>query len=155
MSLISLPVTVLLGVVLAILSVCDLREGRLPNQLTLPLLAGGLLHTMTARPDVVVWHIAGAAAGYLCLYGLDQIYLQLRGRHGVGGGDAKLLAAAGAWLGILDIPNVLLLAALLGLITVAFQWSIGKAITRTSVITFGPFLSLAFWTIWVFRLNEL
>ena len=47
------------------------------------------------------------------------LYRKLRGRDGLGGGDAKLLAAAGAWVGASGLPQVVLIAALAGLVAAA------------------------------------
>jgi len=44
-----------------------------------------------------------------------RAYRALRGRDGLGAGDAKLLAAAGAWIGLSGLGIVLLLAATIAL----------------------------------------
>ena len=59
--------------------------------------------------------LIGAAAGWLALVALAWLYRRLRGREGLGGGDPKLLAGIGAWLGVLQLPFVLLGAGLVGL----------------------------------------
>jgi leader peptidase (prepilin peptidase)/N-methyltransferase len=74
----------------------------------------------------------------------------LRGREGLGQGDAKLLAAGGAWLGWEALPWVVLLAAMLGLALALFRRARGVALTRETALPFGPPLALA---IWIIRLH--
>ncbi len=74
----------------------------------------------------------------------------MRGREGLGRGDAKLLAAGGAWLGWEALPWVVLLAAVLGLALALLQRARGMALTRETALPFGPSLALA---IWIVRLH--
>jgi leader peptidase (prepilin peptidase)/N-methyltransferase len=75
----------------------------------------------------------------------------LRGREGLGFGDAKLLAAGGAWLSWQSVPSVVLIAAVLALAVV-----LGIALvrrTRLSAATrvpFGPYLAAAIWLVWLY-----
>ena len=76
-------------------------------------------------------------------------YRALRGREGLGGGDAKLLAASGAWLGAAALPQVILFAALGALAHAAVQRLAGKRLGRHSAMPFGPFLAVATWFLWL------
>ena len=76
-------------------------------------------------------------------------YRRLRGIEGLGGGDAKLLAAAGAWVGAAALPSVLLGAACAALIAVAGLAIAGTRLSRRSALPFGPFLALATWAVWL------
>ena len=78
------------------------------------------------------------------------VYERLRSRPGLGLGDAKLLAAAGAWLGLEALPSVLLVATGTALFCVGMAVLLGKRITATSRIPFGPFLATAFWIVWLY-----
>ena len=138
-----------LGWTLLTLSWIDFRCMWLPDVLTLPLLLAGLAFTLTVRPADVTAHAAGAAAGYLSLRGISGGYRILRGREGIGGGDAKLMGAAGAWLGLPSLPYVLLLAALLGLAMAACLVLRGRRLRAQSPLPFGPCLALAFWLFWM------
>ena len=138
-----------LGWVLLALGWIDWRWMRLPDSLTLPLLVAGLLFTLIAEPTVVTDHAAAAAAGYLGLRCVAWCYRLARGRDGIGGGDAKLLGAAGAWLGLAWLPFVVLLGALLGLATAATLALTGHRMRATTALPFGPPLALALWVLWL------
>jgi hypothetical protein len=77
-------------------------------------------------------------------------YRRLRGRAGLGLGDAKLLAALGAWVGLSDLPAVLVLACCLGLVAAGVLALSGRQVTGTTAIPFGPFLSAAGWVWWLY-----
>jgi leader peptidase (prepilin peptidase)/N-methyltransferase len=138
-----------IGWTLLTLSWIDVRCMWLPDVLTLPLLLAGLAFTLTVRPADATAHAAGAAVGYLGLRGISWSYRTIRGREGIGGGDAKLLGAAGAWLGLPGLPYVLLLAALLGLAMAACLGLQGRRLHAHLALPFGPCLALAFWLIWM------
>src|SRR5215472_5053780 len=91
----------------------------------------------------------GAAAGYLALHAVAFIYRRLRGRDGLGEGDAKLLAAAGAWVGASALPQVVLIAALAGLFAAGCLHLAGYRLRGTSAMPFGPFLAFATWIVWL------
>jgi leader peptidase (prepilin peptidase) / N-methyltransferase len=128
----------------------DWRQLRLPDALTLPLLGAGLAAAALDGQDALLSGVIGALAGYAALRLVGEGYLGLRGREGLGQGDAKLLAAGGAWLGWEALPWVVLLAALLGLACAIVQRARGAALTRETALPFGPPLALA---IWVVRLH--
>jgi leader peptidase (prepilin peptidase)/N-methyltransferase len=139
----------LLGWVLLALSWIDWRWMRLPDALTLPLLLAGLLFTLATHPATMFDHAAGAVAGYLALRGVAWCYRIVRGREGIGAGDAKLLGAVGAWLGLAWLPLVVLLAALLGIaLAVALALS-GRNMRVDTALPFGPCLAIAFWLLWL------
>ena len=69
-------------------------------------------------------------------------YKWLTGRDGMGGGDIKLIAMLGAWLGWKAIPLILFSSSLIGAVIGGGLGVITKRGLR-SKIPFGPFLSLA------------
>ena len=99
--------------------------------------------------------VDGAEHAWLdCLLGwwllaLAWIYQRLRHREGLGQGDAKLFAAAGAWLGIAALPQVILPAALAALATAIGLSLAGTRMRAHSALPFGPFLALATWLLWL------
>lgn len=120
----------------------------LPDLLTLPLLWAGLLFASLASPWQLTASVWGAAVGYAGLAGLNAGYRAWRGQPGLGGGDAKLLAALGAWHGGLALPWLLTLAALGGLI-----WAVCTGPLRARrALAFGPFLAMAGIALWLWPL---
>jgi leader peptidase (prepilin peptidase)/N-methyltransferase len=145
----------LLGWWLLALGWIDLRHLRLPDILTLPLLVTGLIAAATFDPEALADRSAAAALGYLALRAIAAAYWWLRRRDGLGQGDAKLFAAAGAWLGIAALPQVILLAALAALIAAGGLSISGTQLRTHTALPFGPFLALASWSIWLFGLVPL
>ena len=137
----------ILGWGLLALGWIDAETLLLPDLLTLPLVLAGLGATLGLDPGRIGSHAAGAAAGWLGFRGLALAYRHLRGREGLGEGDAKLLAAAGAWAGWRALPGVVLLAALLGLAWAGLAHLRGRTLGAASALPFGPFLALALWIV--------
>ena len=122
----------------------------LPDVLTLPLLLAGLTWTRVCDPDALADHCLAAILGYLSFQGLAYTYRRLRNRDGLGGGDAKLIAAAGAWCGLAALPWAVLISALLGLLAALAMAVAGRTITVATRIPFGPCIALAFWMVWLY-----
>jgi leader peptidase (prepilin peptidase)/N-methyltransferase len=127
----------------------DLRCWLLPDALTLPLIIAGLAAALLFNPDQLTDRALGAALGYFSLMAIAALYRRLRGREGLGGGDAKLLAASGAWLGAAALPQVILLAALSALAAAGGLRLAGVRLGFHSALPFGPFLALATWVLWL------
>lgn len=142
--------TMALGVGLLAIAVIDLRHYLIPDILSLPLLLLGLgVAALTPRLDVFA-HAVGAAIAFLLLVGVRQLYRILRGREGLGQGDAKLLAAGGAWLGWQGLPFALLIASLSGLLLVLALRLRGRVLTAGDALPFGPFLAIGIWLVWLY-----
>jgi leader peptidase (prepilin peptidase) / N-methyltransferase len=127
----------------------DLRHWLLPDVLTLPLVLAGLAAAAVFDPAELTQRALGAALGYTSLVVVAALYRKLRGREGLGRGDAKLLAASGAWVGAAALPQVILLAALSALLTAAGLRLAGVRLGAHSALPFGPFLALATWVLWL------
>jgi leader peptidase (prepilin peptidase)/N-methyltransferase len=148
---VALLASCLLGWGLLALALIDRRHFLLPDALTLPLLATGLGATALLDPPSLPAHAIGAAGGYLAFAGIAALYRQVRRRDGLGLGDAKLLAAGGAWLGWSALPSVVLLAALLGILEVlAARLGGGAPLAATRPIAFGTWLAAAIWLVWLY-----
>lgn len=78
--------------------------------------------------------------GFLLLVAIG--YKWLTGREGMGGGDIKLLAMVGAWLGWKAIPFILFSSSLIGVLIGGGSLLISKKGLRYK-IPFGPFLSIS------------
>lgn len=124
----------------------DAETYRLPDVITLPLILAGLLVTWAYQPGAIYNHAAAAALGYGAFRLLNTAYHALRHRHGLGQGDAKLLAAAGAWLGLAALPYVVLGAGVLGIL-IALLSLRRSSLRGDTRIAFGPALAASFF-IW-------
>ncbi|WP_428487837.1 prepilin peptidase [Rhodopila sp.] len=138
-----------LGWSLLTLAWIDCTSFLLPDVLTLPLLLAGLALTLDMQPEALTDRCLAAMFGYLSFQGLAFAYRRLRGRHGLGGGDAKLLAAAGAWCGLALLPFVILGSAVAGLLAALGLALTGRPVTSRTRIPFGPCIAVAFWLAWL------
>lgn len=144
----SLALTLVLFSALAVLAVIDARTMRLPDWLTLPLIAAGLVMAWLTQASLIS-HAAGALIGYGGLVTLEIAYRRLRGRDGIGRGDAKLLAAGGAWCGVWALPLILLAASLSALCAIVLVALVtGRRVEASARIAFGPYLALAIALVW-------
>ena len=136
------------GWILLALLVLDVEHFWLPDRLTLPLAVAGLIVGHWLPPDPIdrVW---GCLAGFLSLTLVAWGYRSATGREGLGGGDPRLLAGIGAWLGWFALPFVLLLAAILGLALVGYDRLSGRMVTRHSRVPLGALLAAAAWGLWL------
>jgi leader peptidase (prepilin peptidase) / N-methyltransferase len=126
------------------LSWYDYRYGRLPNVLTIPLGASGILVALLRSPAPASY-LLGGAGGLLVSATIAYAYRLLRGHDGLGDGDIKLLGAIGTWVGWQELSLLVLLAACSA---VAFCMIRGR-FAATASIPFGPFIAAAGWAIWV------
>ncbi|MFM5526106.1 A24 family peptidase [Aeromonas veronii] len=134
----------LLTWVLVALTFIDLDKMLLPDQLTLPLLWGGLLFNLAGGFVPLADAVIGAMAGYLVLWSLYWAFKLLTGKEGMGYGDFKLLAALGAWLGWQALPIMLLLSSLVGAVIGISLIALQKH-HQGKPIPFGPYLAIAGW----------
>ena len=123
--------------VLLLASIIDMREHRIPDVLTLPLIGAGIFVAAFEGLGPLQTHTIGAIAGFASLAIFGEVFFRIRGVEGLGLGDAKLFGAAGAWLGWQPLPQVLLLASVAGLV---FALTRRGKIDRDDGIAFGPFI---------------
>jgi leader peptidase (prepilin peptidase)/N-methyltransferase len=142
-------VTALLGWWLLLIAILDLEHQWLPDRLTLPLIPLGLLAAWAGFGPPLPERALGAAAGWAALFLIAWLYRRLRGREGMGGGDPRMLGAIGAWVGVWQLPAILLGAGLLGLAAVVAMRLRGEAVTATSRLPLGTLMALAAWPVWL------
>ncbi len=140
----------LLGWSLIALAVIDARHLLLPDALTLPLVPAGLAIAWFVDPAKLPGHALGAAAGFLALAAVGIVYRRLRGREGIGLGDAKLFAAAGAWVSWEGLPSTLLLAAAGALAGHLLGARLTGRRLEGRELPFGPYLAAALWLVWLY-----
>ena len=125
------------------LGAIDHETGFLPDAITLPLIALGLAANFYGRFTTITEAAIGAALGYAVFALIAFGYERLRGREGLGGGDAKLLAAIGAWGGWMILAPTVFIGALLALSLVAASSLSGRQLDMATPVRFGPALCLA------------
>jgi prepilin signal peptidase PulO-like enzyme (type II secretory pathway) len=118
------------------LLVIDFTHFLLPDNITLPLLWLGLLFNIFGTFVPLTDAVLGAMAGYLFLWLIFHTFRWLTQKEGMGYGDFKLFAVAGAWLGYLNLPLITVLASAMAII---FHLKKG----RNHYFAFGPYLSIA------------
>lgn len=133
----------LLGWTLLALAVIDMRTMLLPDVLTGPVLVLGLV--VAGAGGRLGDGVAGALVGFAVFALIALAYRRWRGRDGLGLGDAKLLGAAGAWVGWAGLPSIVLLASVAALIVaVPMTLRVAGQVDRRE-IAFGPYLAGATW----------
>jgi len=131
---------------LLLLSLIDAYTRFLPDALTLPLLWVGLaLSLLGVTPVPPSEALAAVMLAYASLWLIAWAFRFLRGKDGMGGGDIKLLAAIGAWVGWPDVFLVLLGASLGGIGTALILrlWQPEHAKALDNPYAFGPYLASA------------
>jgi len=145
---------------LVVLTITDLRERILPDEINFFGLGAGLLFSFFTRPidGTALWlanrwfdfpppqpvlsfadSILGAAAGSGLLWVVAEGYFRLRGREGMGLGDVKMMAAVGAFFGLQRTLMTILAGSLLGSVIGTLLIAISKK-GRDYELPFGTFL---------------
>ena len=114
----------------------------LPDRITLPLAALGLVinsFSIFSSATLAIW---GYIIGFLCLWVIYYVFKLLTGKEGMGYGDFKLLAALGAWMGPMMLPLIVLLSSILG---VMIGLILIKKRGQNQPFAFGPYIAIAGW----------
>jgi len=145
------PAVLVMTWFLVAMSLIDLDHKLLPDSMTLPLLWIGMLLALVEIGGAPILagldirsSVIGAAAGYLSLWTVYQLFKLVTGKEGMGYGDFKLLAALGAWLGWQLLPLVIVLSAVVGSVVGVSLILTGRRSSQAQ-IPFGPYLAGAGW----------
>ena len=123
------------------LAMIDWDTTFLPDDITLPLLWGGLIAAALKLTAITLTaSLWGAVAGYVALWSIYWAFKLITGKEGMGYGDFKLFAALGAWFGWQALVPIILMASVIGAIVgIAMKFSSG--LREGGYIPFGPFLA--------------
>ena len=127
------------------LSVIDIEQGVLPDELNYVLLWSGLLTSILFQNSNVFPSpsaaIIGAIIGYVSFWLINFLFRIVRNKDGLGQGDFKLLAAIGTWVGWHLLSIAVLIALAIGFIY-GFVRVLQKQYSQETGIPFGPFLAM-------------
>lgn len=127
--------------ILIVLFAIDLEHHLLPNVITLPGIVVGLAFSAMLPPGLLN-ALFGVLAGGGILWLIGEAYYRYSGQEGMGGGDVKMLAMIGAFLGwklvILTLVLSSFLGAIIGVLVIAARRGGMK-----HALPYGTFLSLA------------
>jgi len=126
---------------LIVITVIDLYHQIIPDVISLPGIGIGLLASLVLPKMTFLNSLLGALLGGGSLFLVATLYHWLFKREGMGGGDVKLLAMIGAFLGWRAVILTILLSSLIGSITGVIVM-VAKRKDFKYAIPFGPFLSL-------------
>jgi leader peptidase (prepilin peptidase)/N-methyltransferase len=126
---------------LVVVSFIDLDHQIIPDVISLPGIVLGLVVSALGQGPPLLDSVAGLLAGGGILYGVAVGYHACTGREGMGGGDIKLLAMIGAFLGWRGVLVTLIVGSLTGAV-VGTSLILARRAESRIPIPFGPFLAL-------------
>ncbi len=143
-----------LGLLMAAIAINDGRAFIIPDRFTLAAFALGLANAANEATESIPASISAAAMRGISLalafYLIRAIYFRLRRRQGIGFGDVKLAAVAGAWLGWTLIPIAIELAALAALACYAASRIFSRRpFEAATKLPFGLYFAPAIWVCWL------
>ncbi|MGE0827420.1 MAG: A24 family peptidase [Candidatus Binatia bacterium] len=127
---------------LVVITFIDLDHQIIPDVISLPGLIAGLLFSLLSPvPTLTLWtSFIGALVGGGLLLAVALSYQLITGREGMGGGDVKLLAMIGAFLGWRAIPFTIFVASFFGSVVGVTAMIRSRADSKFA-LPFGPFLA--------------
>lgn len=125
--------TLLLGI-----AVTDARHYLIPDEYTLGGLVVGLLLSLRGRWPGLLQAVLGAVTGFLILYIVAVAGKKVFGKEAMGGGDVKMMAMVGAFVGWRGVLLTIFVGSLLG--TVVF---VPLSLRQKRLVPFGIFLAAA------------
>jgi leader peptidase (prepilin peptidase) / N-methyltransferase len=137
-------VAILLVFPMALITLIDHRHFIIPDVLSLPSIVIGL--AVASLDKTPLDHATAAVIAASVFWILRFLYQHWRGIEGLGLGDVKLAAAAGAWLGLDALPITCLLATCAALVAVLLRG--GDTGPRTA-IPFGSFIAPSICLMWL------
>lgn len=126
---------------LLVVTFIDFDHQIIPDRITLPGIPLGILCAATVLPTGLLNSVLGVLLGGGLLWFMAWISPYLFGKEGMGGGDIKLLAMVGAFLGWEPVLLTVLVGAFVGSVTGLSLIAL-KRLRRDQYLPFGPFLAL-------------
>jgi len=139
----SLPLLImfLFCAALVVITFIDFDHQIIPDEISLPGIILGFLSSFFLPGLGWLSSLLGIVVGWGSLALIFYGYLWLTGREGMGGGDAKLLAMMGAFLGLQAVPFIIFASSLVGTVAGLSIMAVQRK-DRHLAIPFGPYLAL-------------
>jgi leader peptidase (prepilin peptidase)/N-methyltransferase len=131
----------LFACILVVLFAIDLEHHLLPNVITLPGIVVGLLFSLGLPPGPIS-ALLGLLIGGGFLWLVGEAYYRIAGQEGMGGGDVKMLAMVGAFLGWQLTLVTLMLSSIVGALAGLLILAVRRGGLKYA-LPYGTFLSLA------------
>jgi leader peptidase (prepilin peptidase)/N-methyltransferase len=143
-----------LALLMLAIAISDAREFIIPNKFTATAFVLGLTFSAVfgdgPSVEAALTSLLRALLTAAPLFALLLIYQRWRGRPGLGLGDVKLAAVAGAWLDWFTIVAIIEVAAISALIGYGiWRFVLRRPIDNTTPLPFGLFLAPAIWAGWI------
>lgn len=138
-----LPIHYFLVSALIVIFFIDLEFQIIPDKVTVPGILVGLAAAFFVDPPGIVNSLIGFAVGGGSLLAVAYLGEWLFKKEAMGGGDIKMAAMMGAFVGWQKVLLIFLGGAVLGTIISVLWMSISKKVRQERMIPFGPFLALA------------
>ena len=126
----------------------DLRQMIIPDRANLSLSLTGLLWIWYCDQSIE-WQVVQMAIGGLLFWLVKYFYMRLRQHQGLGLGDVKFAAAATAWIGLIGLPWLVLIASISALTAVITLHLAGRQYAAETRIAFGPHLCTGLLATWL------
>jgi leader peptidase (prepilin peptidase) / N-methyltransferase len=131
-----------LAIPLSAIAWADARRQVIPNALTLLVAIGGAAYALAYRPSTLPVALLAALVTCVVLLAIRAVYFRMRGFHGLGMGDVKLLAAAALWVGPAGISWVVLAACASAIVAILVLRLLGTRLDASARMPFGPHIAL-------------
>ena len=127
---------------LVVIAFIDLEHKIIPDVISLPGMLVGVAFSFFPSAGISPLEaLIGVAGGGGFLFLVGTVFEKVTGREGMGGGDVKLLAMIGAWMGWKALPFIILISSFTGALIGGLSLVVSRQGMR-SRIPFGPFLAL-------------
>lgn len=155
-NLYDIALSTMLGLAMSVIVITDARYFIIPDIISLPMIVLGILlsplfpHLQSGAEALLLSSLA-ALLGFIFFLGLRWLYSIYRGREGLGMGDVKIAAVAGAWTGPEGLNLVVLLSCILAFCFIGGRYISGRAVSASTAFPFGVFIAPSIWIIWLLQ----
>lgn len=140
--------TAILGWVLLLLAMLDLRHFWLPDPLNILLAALGVGFALAGIGPSIESRLIAGGVGFASLWLVAKTYEYLRHREGMGGGDPKLFGAIGFWVGWQALPLILLGACATAAVLLLYGLIRQKRASASTPLPLGTLLAAPAFLAW-------